>query len=100
MKENKVVINIDYGGFGLSRDAETWLAKRGIWQKYPELKSLDHLPRHEPLLVACVEALGYKANGYWADLSVVTIKHNRYYIDEYDGKEYVITEDDFITIPD
>lgn len=100
MKENKLVINTEFGGFGLSREAETWLAKRGIWQKYPDLESLYYLPRHEPLLVACVEALGRKANGHCADLSVVTIKHNRYYIEKYDGNESVITEDDFITIPE
>lgn len=100
MKENKVVINTEFGRFGLSREAETWLAKRGIWQKYPELENLVDLPRHEPLLVACVEALGRKANGRYADLSVVTIKHHGYYIEEYAGKEYVITKDDFITIPE
>lgn len=100
MKENKVVINTEFGGFGLSREAETWLAKRGIWQKYPDIKSLKDLPRHEPLLVECVEELGGKASDCYTILEVKKIKHNRYYIEEYDGKEYIVTEDNFTTIPD
>ncbi len=77
----------------MSEKAETWLAKRGIYQKYPNIKYLSDLPRHEPLLVECVEELGAEANGYAADLMIVTITTPCYYIDNYDGQEAVIVEE-------
>ena len=46
--------------------------------------------RHDALLVMAVEALGAKASGEYAELSVYTLEGNRYYIDEYDGSEAVI----------
>lgn len=61
MKTYKLVRNADFGGFHLSRLAEQWLAKRGIYNKYPEIEYLRDLPRHEPLLVECVETLGTEA---------------------------------------
>lgn len=46
--------------------------------------------RADPLLVACVEALGKKANGGCADLAVVEIPDGvEWEIDEYDGNEHV-----------
>lgn len=77
----------------MSKKAETWLAKRGIYQKYPNIKYLSDLPRHEPLLVECVEELGAEANGYAADLMIETITTPCYYIDNYDGQEAVIVEE-------
>lgn len=83
---NKVVINICYGGYGLSGEAQTWLRERGR----EDLCDYD-APRHDPTLIECVETLGDRASGYCADLAVVEIKGSRYRIEEYDGLEHVIT---------
>ena len=47
--------------------------------------------RHDPVLVQVVEELGEKANGRCADLKVIEVLSDRYYIDEYDGMEWVET---------
>lgn len=98
MKTYEIVINRCYGGFGLSEEAETWLSKRGIWQKYPQMITLRKLPRHDPLLVECVKTLGDSANGFCATLEVETITSPKYYIDNYDGEERIITIEDLVTI--
>jgi hypothetical protein len=100
-KKNKVVINCCYGGYGLSITAVNWLAINGSEEtkaliaaasdKEEAAWRLERLPRHNSDVVACVEALGKKASGECADLSVVTIDGNRYRIDEYDGAESIIT---------
>ncbi len=54
----------------------------------------EDLPRHDKDLVAVVEELGDKANGYCADLKVVEINSNLYRIDAYDGAESVETPED------
>ena len=111
---NKIVINGDYGGFGLSDKAIEWMIDNGleedyyevnpdyrpesIWQNHYYLNSL--LPRHHPLLIQAVEKFGEEANGSAADLKVVEIEGNVYRIDEYDGWEDVETPDtiEWITI--
>lgn len=60
------------------------------WHVYEE----DGLPRHDPLLIACVEALGgdhrQGASGPCAQLKVVEIPDGtEYQIEEYDGNEHV-----------
>ena len=48
------------------------------------------LARDDPALVAVVEELGAKANGHHAELKVVDIPDNvNWYIEEYDGREWV-----------
>ena len=54
----------------------------------------EDLPRHDKDLVAVVEKLGDKANGYCADLKVVETNSNLYRIDAYDGAESVETPED------
>lgn len=49
------------------------------------------LPRHHKDLVACVEALGDKANGICSKLKIYELNENIYKIDEYDGWETVTT---------
>ena len=51
------------------------------------------LKRHDPDLVAVVEALGEEVNGTLSKLAIEEIDGDRYYIDEYDGIETVITPD-------
>lgn len=52
------------------------------------------LKRHDPDLIAVVEALGKEVNGTFSDLAIEEIDGDEYYIEEYDGKETVVTPDD------
>ena len=66
------------------------------------LIELESLPRHDKDLVAVVEELGDKANGYCAELEVVEINSNLYRITEYDGAESIETPEytDWIKVED
>ena len=84
----KVVINSDYGGFGLSVEALALYAdKKG--------KSVDdvyefEMARDDPDLVEIVERLGLKANGNFAQLKIVEIPDGvSWYVSEYDGLEHI-----------
>ena len=100
---NKVIINACYGGFSLSYAATAWLADKGLQEAIENMAEMSktyscdfrgfrpRLPRHDALLVECVEALGEEANGDYANLVVVTIKGTQYRITEYDGAEDVET---------
>jgi hypothetical protein len=86
----KIVINADWGGFGLSDEA---------WQRYCEFTGQDHTdenlyhrdtPRDDPYLVKVVEEMGSAANGDFADLKIVEIPADvEWQIGEYDGREWV-----------
>jgi len=97
----KVVYNDCYGGFGLSNEAIDWLLERG--SKYIRLHEdsrfkrkgvWDEGPRHDPLLVECVETLGKEASDQFAKLAIVEIQGPLYRVDEYDGMEYIQEPDD------
>lgn len=97
----KIVLNKCYGGFSISREAAEHMAAAGCQHAARELeeskdrfygygyaKGYDSYDRANPYLVAAVEALGEKANGWSAALEVVEIPDGAdYEIDEYDGKE-------------
>ena len=107
----KVVINKCYGGFGLSDAAMRLLAEKRGWEviEYAEgegfsfsgeVKSIvdpkgdkvwDYdLARIDPDLVAVVEELQDKANGFAAELNVVEIPDGTdYVLEEYDGREWI-----------
>ena len=85
---NKVVVNNCYGGFSISDDAVTWMREHGSAIEYGDNYATG-IPRHDPILVACVEALGETVNGMVAELTVVTIEGSQYRIHEYDGMESV-----------
>ena len=51
------------------------------------------LERHDPDLVAVVEALGKEVNGTFSRLAIEEIDGDMYNIEEYDGKETVVTPD-------
>lgn len=86
----KVVINCKTGGFGLSH-AAIWTAKQ-LWDvawgegMYPV--------RHDPRLVELVENMGAAANGDNADLAVVRLQSNCYFIHVYKGLEWVFEPED------
>ncbi len=113
MKMIKVVINADFGGFGLSDAAfEKFLDRKGIaWEKqhrkdydWHEYYHAGHLgddehylysrsmieDRSDTDLVAIVEEMGTLANGQFASLKVVEIPDDvSWHISEYDGIEHV-----------
>jgi hypothetical protein len=107
-RENmKVVINSDYGGFGLSDEAIELYAKyKGLTLRKEEKKpgsilSNDYylgdewfncrdIPRNDTDLVRVVKELGEKANGFCASLKLVDIPLDiQWFIEEYDGNEWV-----------
>ena len=99
----KIVINDDWGGFGLSAEAMTLYGKiSGLLllsdnykQDYLTLitgqKIYDiDLRRDDPILIQVVEELGEKANGMSASLKIVEIPDDvEWIIQEYDGIEHV-----------
>jgi hypothetical protein len=85
----KIVINREWGGFGLSKTG---------WKRYHELggkknQYVWNIKRNDPILVQVVEELGKKANGSYSDLKIVEIPDDvEWYIHDYDGMETVHEE--------
>lgn len=81
----KVVINVCYGGFGLSTAAKERLAELGLTGPY----NFD-IKRDDPRLVQVVEELVEKAADQYAKLKIVEIPDDiEWEISEYDGNEVV-----------
>ena len=114
---HKVVYNNDFGGYALSDKAINWLSEHGSdrTKKFIAKKRIEannrtindstkifyvmdavrnFLERHDPDLVAVVEALGKEVNDTFSSLAIEEIEVDMYSIDEYDGKETIITPDD------
>lgn len=106
----KIVINSDFGGFGLSDAAfERYLELKGIefarvsktfgfadYYKAGHIDEDDHylsyydIARNDPILVQVVEELDGEANGHYSSLKIVEIPEDvEWEIDEYDGMEHV-----------
>lgn len=116
----KIVINACFGGFSVSLEAARFMAARGNklarlevaeydakvaepdklndlekkygvrWFGYGYVEGCDGYERHDPDLIAAVEALGDKAGGECASLEIVEIPDGvEYEIAEYDGNEHV-----------
>ena len=104
----KVVINREFGGFGLSdaaikRYAElagiNLVAEKNAWGSYSYYK--DHvsegtyfsdydIPRNDPALVQVIEELGEDADGPSSFLKVVEVPDTvEWMIQDYDGVEWV-----------
>lgn len=87
----KVAYNACYGGFSLSKAGGAMLKNRkGIPQE--DLICERSMERHDPDLIAVIEALGPGANGSCADLKIKKIPadyRDFYEIAEYDGNESV-----------
>jgi len=87
----KVVINTDFGGFGLSEKAEAlYKAYAGIAQDSTDWYDWM-LERNDPILVQVIEQLGInEASGRYANLKIVEIPDDvEWELVEHDGKEYV-----------
>ena len=108
----KVVINCDFGGFGLSDQAfEMFMDRKQIkWEKVinkygdsdyfhaghvdDQEYYLSHYDliesRSDPDLIAVVEELGVYANGRYAELKIVEIPDDiKWHIEDYDGRECI-----------
>ena len=92
----KIVYNACYGGFSLSHEAIMRYAEiKGINIAIGEFSIYD-IERTDPALVQVVEELGEAANGRSAALRIVELPAGTLYrIDEYDGSESVMTQDDY-----
>lgn len=105
----KIVINSDYGGFGLSEDALREYGRRAeldLVEEGPDRHGFTHfyrgsisegnyfsdrdILRDDPILVAVVEEMGEKSWSRYSNLKVVEIPDGvNWYIEEYDGREWV-----------
>jgi hypothetical protein len=83
-----VVINDCYGGFGLSKRAQSeYCQMAGILEKD---FSDREVARDDPYLIKVVKELGMGANGSHANLKIVEIPGDvKWHIAEYDGAEWV-----------
>jgi hypothetical protein len=83
----KVVINVKYGGFGLSRECRERM-KQTSGKAVP---LDDNIERHDAFLVEAIEALGSDAcSTRFSQLAIVEIPDGvDYVIEEYDGLEHV-----------
>ena len=94
----KIVINDDFGGFGLSKMAiESYASRKGLslgkWNQtygyFDDFMDRD-IPRNDKDLVEIVESLGNLANGFCASLRIVEIPDGvEWHISEYDGIEHI-----------
>lgn len=82
----KIVINQCHGGFGLSDEAmelyvkESGTTPAGTWD----------IARDDPTLVRIVEEMGFNSSARYSDLKVVEVPDGvRWFIQEYDGMEWV-----------
>jgi hypothetical protein len=86
----KVVINVCYGGFGLSED---------VMSRYNDLTSKNveyrwEIERDDPVLIQVIEEVGLESAGSaYAELKIVEVPDGvKWHIYEYDGMEHVAEE--------
>ena len=100
----KIVYNACYGGFSLSdravyraRELAQTDEQKKAWNDVnPQYGYIDGIERHDPILVQVVEELGEEADGSCAKLRIEELPEgSAYRIDEYDGRESVMTADDY-----
>lgn len=105
----KIVINSDYGGFGLSEEAIREYGRRSglnLVTKGPDKHGFTHfyrdtvsddnyffdgdISRSDSVLVEIVEEMGEKAGSRFSTLKVVEIPEGvNWYVEEYDGREWI-----------
>lgn len=95
----KIVYNACYGGFSLSTAAVLRgkeLSQSDDWNEVDPAYGFFRGPRHDDVLVQVVEELGESASGSCARLRIEEIEAGAMYrIDEYDGNESVMTNNDY-----
>jgi len=93
----KIVLNRDYGGYGLSQAAADFLGleprkfESGWGADKPIYLEFQN-DRTNPKLIECIETLGEEANGPFADLNIIEIPDEAtdYKINDYDGWETIL----------
>jgi len=113
----KIIINVCFGGFGLSNEAFNWLVQNKGWRitdysddggyvdptaeivrnryhggtEYCYSSTLDDdVVRQHPDVIEAVEILGGRADGDFAELKVVDIPDDiEWEIKYYDGNEHI-----------
>lgn len=86
----RVVINTQYGGFSLSRDAWILYCARRGWDPDDENLHERMIDRDDPDLISVVREMGTAANGQYAKLKILEIPADvDWEISEYDGNEWV-----------
>lgn len=106
----KLVINSDFGGFGLSDAAfERYLDLKGIkWERVSTKFGSSHyykaghskdddyylsyydIERNDPFLIQVVEEMEGEANGNYSSLKIVEIPDDvDWVLEEYDGHEHI-----------
>ena len=118
--KTKIAYNTCYGGFSLSAKAvqlgrqisgdPAWAGVTRIkGEPVPDdprpdltaaLDAMDmysvEIPRHDPVLIQVIETLGSDADGKCASIAIKELDPGtKYRIDEYDGREWVATPDDY-----
>ena len=90
----KIVINADFGGFGISETGIAYINILRTQRKKPLYeKDIEEINRDDPELVQMVEDLGEEANDVYSKLKVVEIPDGvEWEISEYDGFETVEEE--------
>lgn len=84
----KIVINKCFGGFGLSEEARILYEK--LSGKHVEEYECFENSRDDEILVSVVEQLGDEAGDAYAELEIIELPDNSYWlIDDYDGIETV-----------
>jgi len=108
LEMKKIVINADYGGFCLSREAvllarklsnnPKWggcCIKGDIWEDSKKTCDTDYgyindITRDDAVLVAVVAKLKKKANNAHSNLKIVSIPDGvEWQVEEYDGSEWI-----------
>jgi hypothetical protein len=86
----KIIINTDFGGFGLSQKAfELYKQRAGIENVSKNKWDVDY--RDDPIMVSIVEELGEEADDHFSRLEIREIPDEYDYdIGEYDGWEHVV----------
>lgn len=90
----EIVINICWGGFGISQQAVEWLRSENVSEE--ELEEINRgwptaKARMHPKLIECVRTLGKEADGMNSKLHIVTFEGNKIRIEDYDGMEAIRT---------
>lgn len=102
----KVVINLCYGGFSLSREGvlkgreisndPSWGGPCIVGDEYDPKTPVEfhsghvNVARTDPILIAVIEEFGHKADGACASLKIIEIPDDiNWNIAEYDGLEHI-----------
>lgn len=80
----QIVFNAEYGGYGLSEEAQKRFEQLG------GIGNIHYAKRSDPILVQVVDELGVRANGRYAELAIAEVPEGLpWCTTEYDGKESV-----------